>query len=404
MPSSPVAQDSSVCSVLVVDDDQLMTELLSILLRDLSISDIRVAEDGQQALATLAQYQSDVMICDLKMPGMDGTVLMKHLANMPSPPTLILLSGEDPRVLEASRHLAATRGLSVLGALQKPVDRSQLAKLLFNWSPSAPREDKQRPRLDETGLRTGLATGAYWLAYQPKLDLQSGEMVGAEALLRWHDSEAGEIAPDQVVRAAELHDCIDELTLCVLRQAVMDRAKLAAAGIFLNIAINVSLRNLNDAQMVERIVDTVVAKGEDPVNFTLEITETHQVNDLATTLEMLIRLRMNGFRIALDDYGTGASTMQLLQQFPSTEMKIDGSFVAAAPSSDQDRAFLSTAIELGTKLGQVIVAEGIETKAQWALAIKLGCHLGQGYYFSKPLPLDSLISWTKSRVLPLPLG
>ncbi|QBB69942.1 EAL domain-containing protein [Pseudolysobacter antarcticus] len=396
--TSVISGQVSALSALVVDDDPLMTEIVSALLRDFALVDIETAQDGNEALAMLSLRHVDLMVCDLNMPGMDGALLLKHLADFPSPPALILLSGEHPRVLEASGQLAATLGLTVLGVLQKPVDRVRLAELLQRYNTQFPKREKSGAtiELSKQDLRRGLKKGTQRLAYQPKIDLKSGELVGAEALLRWKDPELGNIPPNHVVSSAERHGFIDELTLAILHQAVMDRAKLVAADLPINIAVNLSLHNLRMPDMVEHIIQIVTAKGDKPANFTLEITETCLIEDLATALEMLIRLRMNGFQLAIDDYGTGASTMQFLQQFPTTEMKIDRSFVVAAPLSEHGCAFLSTAIELGTKLGQVTVAEGIETFAQCTLATKLGCQQGQGFYFSEPLPLDAFIAWARS--------
>lgn len=399
MSSVPVPPELRVHSALIVDDDLVTIELLSVLLRDWVIADIETAPDGGHALAVLARRNVDLVICDLNMPGMDGAVLTKHLAALPHRPALILISGEDPRVLEAGMRLAIARGLVVLGFLRKPVDGSRLLELLRTYQPSdgRPHPFADRCAMDERSLRDGLVKGIHRLVYQPKVDLRSGALVGVEALLRWHDPVHGDIAPHEVVGVAERHHCIDELTLSILERAALDRSKFADAGVAVNVAVNVSLRNLRNEEMVEKIIDTVTLQGNAPSDFTLEITETHLVEDLATVLEVLIRLRMSGFHLALDDYGTGASTMQLLQQFPSTELKIDRSFVAAAPLSDQGRAFLSTAADLGKRLGQVIVAEGIETEREMALASELGCDQGQGYYFSRPLPFDLLLEWAHAR-------
>lgn len=387
-------------STLIVDDDQVTTELFSALLRDWVIADIETASDGDHALAVLARRDVDLVICDLNMPGMDGAVLTKHLAALPHRPALILISGEDLRVLEAGMRLAVARGLVVLGFLQKPIDRSRLLELLRAYRPAERGSQGFADRfamMDEQCLRDGLIKGIHRLVYQPKVDLRSGALSGVEALLRWHDPVHGDIAPQEVVDVAERHHCIDELTLSILERAALDRSKFADAGVAVNVAVNVSLRNLRNEGMVEKIIDAVATQGNAPSDFTLEITETHLVEDLATALEMLIRLRMSGFHVALDDYGTGASTMQFLQQFPSTEMKIDRSFVAAAPLSDQGRAFLSTAADLGKRLGQVVVAEGIETEREMALASEVGCDQGQGYYFCRPLPVDGLLEWVHAR-------
>jgi EAL domain-containing protein (putative c-di-GMP-specific phosphodiesterase class I) len=157
------------------------------------------------------------------------------------------------------------------------------------------------------------------------------------------------------------------------------------------------MQNLRSFSIVDRMADIVTSVHDRPDRYTLEVTETRLIDDLAQVLEVLIRLRLQGFKIAIDDYGTGAATMQLLAQLPSTELKIDRSFVAAAPRDEQGRALLQSAIELGLQLGQIVVVEGVETEMEARLARELGSHLGQGYLYGRPMQLEELIAWTRAR-------
>lgn len=384
---------------LVVDDDPMMAELLSMFLRDCGLAQIETADEGQAALDLLSTRPADLLICDLNMPGMDGVQLISRVATLEHRPAIILLSGEDPRILESSRQFAEAKELKVLGVLGKPVAREPLMALLLRHDPDLElRGDKQQHvAVDAARLRAGLDNGAVSLIYQPKVDLHSGKVVGVEALLQWEDPVSGRVPTIDVVTAAEEYGMIDELTLAVLARAARDRRYAADHGLALDFAINLSMKNLGDPAIVDRMLDIVANEGCEPSDFTLEITETHLVDDLARILEPLLRLRLLGFRIALDDYGTGASTMQMLSQLPSSEMKLDRSFVAAGPRSPQGRILLQSAVELGLQMDQSIVAEGIETDEERALALELGCHVGQGYLFARPLPLDALLDWSRAR-------
>lgn len=388
---------------LVVDDDPLMAELIAMLLRDYGFAQVDMADGGQAALEHLSRRTVHLLICDLNMPGMDGVQLMSRIAALEQHPAIILVSGEHSRILDSSRQFAEAKQLTLLGVLRKPVAREPLASLLDRYRPGIglPRADRTRPPLDAAYLSKDIENGAVRLAYQPKVDLRSGGLVGVEALLRWTDPTSGMVPPVHVVDAAERSGLIDELTIAVLGQAARDRRAAADRGIFLDFAINVSLKNLRDAGIVERMQETVVSELGEPSDFTLEITETHLVDDLATVLEPLLRLRLLGFKISLDDYGTGASSMQLLSQLPSTELKIDRSFVTAGPQSMQGRAFMQSAVELGLQMGQSIVAEGIETEEERALALELGCQVGQGYLFSRPLPFEELMAMAGKMLQPV---
>jgi EAL domain-containing protein (putative c-di-GMP-specific phosphodiesterase class I) len=385
--------------VMVVDDDPMMTALIDLLLRSLDIAQIETLNEGAAALGRLTMQTADLLICDLNMPDMDGVQLMNRVASLEQRPAIILLSGEDPRILDSSRQFAEAKRLSVLGVLRKPLARESLMELLRRYRPDPDHHahERQRTNLSAVDLTVGLGNGALHLVYQPKVDLRSGALVGVESLLRWSDPRCGSVNPADVVASAERHELIDELTLAVLAHAARDRHLAASQGLAINFAVNLSLRNLKQASIVGRMHEIVTKARNESSDFTLEVTETHLVDDVAGVLEALIRLRLLGFKIALDDYGTGASTMQMLSRLPSTELKIDRSFVAAAPNSRQGRAFLKSAIELGLQMGQSVVAEGIETESERALALELGCQFGQGFLFARPLAFDALLAWDRER-------
>jgi EAL domain-containing protein (putative c-di-GMP-specific phosphodiesterase class I)/ActR/RegA family two-component response regulator len=382
---------------LVVDDDPMMVEIISALLGDAGLVSLETAGNGTAALERLATHPVELLVCDLNMPGMDGIRLMSHVASLPDSPAIILLSGEDPRVLDVSRQFAEAKGLTILGVLSKPVDFESLMAVLLLYHPAA-RPPPQSARKIILGERIGIGLNidSLHLAYQPKVDLKDGSLIGVEALLRWEDAELGSVLAPEVVRAAESANLIDALTLAVLTRAVHDRAAMARSGIDINIAFNVSMHNLHNLAIIDRMSEIVTAANDRPDRYTLEVTETHLMENLAHVLEALVRSRLQGFKVAIDDYGTGAATMQFLLQLPSTELKIDRSFVAAGPRSEQGRVLLQSAIELGIRLGQVVVAEGVETETEEQLVRELGCHLAQGYFYARPMNVDELIAWTST--------
>lgn len=387
-------RDLNTLNILVVDDDRFMVEAVSIALRDLGVASIETATEGAAALDRLLASSFDLLICDLNMPGMDGLGLLGHVASLPVRPAIVLFSGEDPRILEAARQFAEAKSLTILGTASKPMTRQALEGLLRNDGPPVRQfEHNARVPLERGHIGAGLRTGTVALAYQPKCSLADGSVAGAEALLRWRDPELGNVPPQDIVRAAERHGLIDELTLAVLAIATRDRARLLQAGIDMHIACNVSMHNLYHAAIVERMHAVVAEAGDRPDRYTLEVTETHLIDDLPSVLEALIRLRFQGFGLAIDDYGTGAASMQFLMQLPSTEVKIDRTFVVNAARSEAGRALLQSAIDIGLALDQDVVAEGVETEQDDRLLRTMGCRFAQGYFYARPMPLEALAEW-----------
>ncbi len=159
------------------------------------------------------------------------------------------------------------------------------------------------------------------------------------------------------------------------------------------VSVNLSLKSLDDPKLADRITETVRRQGVDPSFIILEVTETAAMTDVARCLENLARLRMKGFGLSIDDYGTGYSSMQQLARVPYTELKIDQSFVLGAASQPRLRVMLESSMELANRLGLTVVAEGVETRQDWDLLKQLGCHKAQGYFIAKPLPADKFLDW-----------
>ena len=199
-------------SILITDDDQFMQSLMERVLGTLGISQIAKADDGQAALDWLdgPDNKADVILLDLNMPGMDGLETLRHLSERDTPPALVLVSGEDTRVLSTARDLAAAHKLRVLGAVSKPVKPDQLSELLAK-AEDAKQHQKRAPReqLSADELRAGLARGAVEPHFQPKVDIPSRKLIGVEALVRWRNEDGSMTFPDQFIPAAEKHDLID---------------------------------------------------------------------------------------------------------------------------------------------------------------------------------------------------
>ena len=239
-------------------------------------------------------------------------------------------------------------------------------------------------------LDSAIDKGEVWVAYQPKLDLASRQIVGAEALARWTHPEKGPIAASEFVAAAEQHDRIGKLTDFVLDTAVAAGASITRKGRDFNIAVNLSARLLTDRSFTLRLQAMLARHGLEARHLTLELTETAAIIGSGEAVEMLARLREIGVNIAIDDYGTGHSTLDYLKKIPAGEIKIDQSFVKAMCDNRSDRVMVQSTIALAHSLGRKVVAEGVEQREILDALIEMKCDVAQGYIIGRPMSLESL--------------
>ena len=383
--------------VLIVDDNKFMISLVKRILDKLEIAAPLEANDGASALERLDEAAVDVIVCDLNMPGMDGIEFLRHLADREARPALILLSGEDKTVLNTAVQLGQAHGLRVLGAVPKPVAREPLEALLAQVSVGDETRSQFKPEtLTSDEIRKGLEGDAVELVFQPKVSIADREVVGVETLLRWNDPVRGLMGPFAVIPVAEECGLINDLTEVVFRKAMAQCGAWRADGHDFKVAVNVSMHDLDRYDFPDFVVDTAEAEGVDPSTVVLEVTESRLMADIAKPLEILTRLRMKGVGLSIDDYGTGASSMQQLKRIPFTELKIDREFVAGAPQDDEARAMLVSSVGLGKDLALSVVAEGVETQAEWDLVASLGVDIVQGYFVAKPMTAEDLEDWLQN--------
>ena len=239
-------------------------------------------------------------------------------------------------------------------------------------------------------LDSAIDRGEVWVAYQPKLDIATQRIIGAEALARWTHPEKGPIAASEFVAAAEAHDRIGKLTDFVLEKSIAAAAGLDKHGRDFEIAVNLSARLLSDKGFTLRVAALLARHGLDPSNLTLELTETAALADSGESLEMITRLRELGVRISIDDYGTGLSTLDYLKKIPASEIKIDQSFVKGMVDNRSDRLMVQSTIGLAHSLGRKVVAEGVEQREILDLLAEMECDIAQGFAIGRPMSLESL--------------
>lgn len=385
-----VSIDWQLFNVLVVDDDPFQRSIVAKLLGQLGINKVVSADDGHAAAVQLAK-NFDLIFLDLNMPGMDGIEFLNVLAAHSSDPGLIFFSGEDVRLLEVAEELARGLSISVLGSVAKPISKENIVQLLEQRASQLTLRQPQveQKELTEQEVLDGIEAGAIFMFYQPKVDTKTLALVGVEALLRWQTPQGQLIGPGAIIPVAERTGIIHQLTLAIFEASMIQLGGWLREGHNLSMSCNFSIPDLMQPNIVESL-DAVLQLAAVPAEkVTLEITESRLPEDISKVMSSLTRLRLKGFEISIDDFGTGFSSMEQLRRFPFTELKIDQAFVTGAADKPAALAILESSIDLARRLNIRSVAEGIETEEDLSLCRRLGVDLAQGYYLSKPMaPLD----------------
>ncbi|MBY0243509.1 MAG: EAL domain-containing protein [Burkholderiaceae bacterium] len=244
-----------------------------------------------------------------------------------------------------------------------------------------------------TELRNAIERNEFRLFVQPKIALGTGQVVGAEALVRWVHPERGNVFPDQFIPFAEQTGFIRVLTRWMMEQSAMLSQQLASLGIHLKLSVNLSTRDLMDQDLPVKFADVLARHQLAPSAFCLEITESAIMDDPVRAQQTLERLHLMGLDLSIDDFGTGYSSLAYLKRLPVNELKIDKSFVLNMEHDIGDTKIVRSTIDLGHNMGLRVVAEGIESEAVWRLLMLMGCDQGQGYFMSRPMPAADLAKW-----------
>jgi diguanylate cyclase (GGDEF)-like protein len=246
-------------------------------------------------------------------------------------------------------------------------------------------------------LRRATDNDQVYLAYQPKVDLHTGDVVGVEALARWRHPELGELSPRRFIPLAESTGLIDEMTQRLLEQGLRQLRQWHEAGHDLSLAVNVSARLLGAASFVDVVAEQLRHFDIRPRHLTLEVTESMIMVDLPSALATLRRLRDLDVRLSIDDFGTGYSSLAYLRKLAVDELKIDRSFVHRVAVDRYDAAIVDMAVRLGHEFGLTVVAEGVEDAAALDALRELGCDLAQGYHVAVPRPAAEMTTWLDTR-------
>ena len=391
--------------ILLLDDDPFILKLVTHQLNILGHHAVWPASNGQQALSIVdgGKDVTGLIFLDLNMPEMDGIEFVHHLVDRNYSGSLVLMSGEDGRMLHATKTLIEAHNINLLGTLHKPMTLADLRSVLDAWKPLIKLSTTvyKQPYTAER-VNEAIEKGELVNYYQPQVDLTTGQIIGFETLVRWLHPEDGLIPPDQFIPTAESAGHVQFLTRWVISEALAQAQRWHDDGYDWHVSVNVSMYDLVSLSFINYIVEQTSKANLTPSNVMIEVTESRLMRDQRVTLEILTRLRMKRFKLSIDDFGTGHSSLTQLRDIPFDELKIDKSFVHGADKDETLSAIFAASVDMARTLGMDVVAEGIEDRRDWNYVRQSGCKVAQGYFIGKPMLARDIPNWIdewKNRLL-----
>lgn len=352
------------------------------------------AANLSEAIDKFSRRPHSVVVIDLGLGQPDCMHLLRQLRHAHGDPSVIFVSRTGDRTHADLPQAARGLGLRVAGALPRPVDPYRLHALLLS-NPIRQRSDS-RPAgsfPSTHDLEQALRDAEIHTEYQPKTDLATGETVGVEALARWHSPTFGEISPDRFVAMAEQSDLIGKLTFRVLDDAIAACRRWREVRPDCSVAVNISPTVLADPGLLP-MVDAILRRNQMPPDALIaEVTESTLIAHLPAATDALTRLSVRGVGVSMDGFGAGYSSLASLLRMPVTELKIDRSFIGVCRTDPDAWKLVRATVSLARELGMNVVAEGIETEDISDRLRDVGCDMGQGWYFGRPMQGDAMLRW-----------
>jgi EAL domain-containing protein (putative c-di-GMP-specific phosphodiesterase class I)/AmiR/NasT family two-component response regulator len=381
---------------LVLEDHPFQRAYAVKVLRHLGCTEIFEAEDGEQALALLQQVGAvDITLCDLQMNGMDGLEFLQQASHSNLVGAIIISSSMSSDLRCSVQKIVSLLGMRLLGDAGKPLRPETLLPLLEKHSSITynPLSRTAAPELpDRQEVAQALQDHQIKAYYQPKINLHTGQIYGVEVLTRWLHPVKGVLTPASFMPTLERCGLMDELLFDQLNQALKLQKQVLEKHISLNFAFNLQTSQLAGGQLSQRVKSKLDQFDLPGSGLTFELTEGGLLEAAAESIETLVRLRMMGCQLSIDDFGSGFSSMQRLCQLPFNEIKLDIEFVRTL-QEQRCQTVISSILTLGQSLGMSVVAEGIETPEQRDKLLDLGCSRGQGYLYARPMSGADLLSW-----------
>jgi EAL domain-containing protein (putative c-di-GMP-specific phosphodiesterase class I) len=381
---------------LIAEGDEAQRRVIVDILHRAGATQITEAPDGDTALRCLGlRYQPavNVIILDLQVPGTDALEVIRRMGDLQTRAGLIIFGSQTNSVLFSIESMADAFGLNVLGVMTKPLIAGRLEAVIASHLKPPEVSTERVPTLSFAEVAHGLQANEFDPHFQPKIELETGRVKGLEMFARWRHGRYGLLGPGSFMPALVDNHRIDFLDWGMIEKSVQACRRLHDDGIPISFSVNVDPSTLAHPQFMEQIDACLERHRIMPDYLTFEMTEKAVLTTTPHFLERLLRLRMKGFGLAIDDYGTGLINLQLLARVPFSELKIDRSFVDGAFRKPAIATVLRSCLGLSRSLERRSVAVGVETKQDWDFLQGLGCTYAQGYYIAKPMPVEEFPDW-----------
>lgn len=385
-------------SVLIIDDDPTQVAIMQAYFASLKVPDIKGTTNPSEALNYINNKQNeiDLIVSDLQMPEMDGLEFLRHLNGLKYVGKLAIISGVKSDLLDHASRLAKMHRLNIIGQVSKPVTKSSLDNVFLKEAKENSFAVKSEQYfITQNDFSRAMDNNEIEPYFQPKIDVQTGRVIGAEALVRWNKPDVGFVSPEVLINFAEKNGRIEELTFYLFNKALKSSVEFLAIDPKQIFATNLSPDMARNLSLPDQLLSRIKSFGLKTESFSFEVTENNVLNLDTTTLEVLSRLRILNFDVAIDDFGTGSSNIQTLRDFPYSELKIDRAFVSNATNDVFSRETVRAAVSLSHDRGMKIVAEGVEDVETFAFIKQQGIEYAQGFLFSKALSHEDYIAFIK---------
>lgn len=380
---------------LVVEDHEFQRHALVRLLRTLGAEAVHSAEDGRAALQVIRDPDRpvDIVISDLSMPGMDGLEFVRHLSESGARVSLILASALEAPLLLSIANMARAYKVRLLGVVGKPAAAVKLQPLIELHRQQQAESGSEDSAFGLAEIADAWAHGEFEAWFEPRVRLNTGAVVAMDAKPRWRHPTRGLLEPADFMPSMAARGLQDDFAWLVLQKCVAQCRAWRGAGLDLAVAAPLLFSSLTDTQMAARIRQIAANEEVEPRHLVLGVREDALNTGQARALENLARLRVEGFGLAIDDFGSGPMEIERLAMVAFTEVKILSTFVSGAHRDEGVRAGLAVGLEMAQQLKLRAIAAGISSKDEWELLHDWGCEQGQGPFIAEAMPAQAVESW-----------
>lgn len=394
--------DYSDLRVLLIDDQPVARQYMRGVLAAAGIEQVVEAGNAQAALQAVTERGStfDLALCDLRMPGKDGIEIIRMLADLGLQCAVAILSVEDERVIESAGRLAKLRGLNLVGAISKPLTEEKLESIVGAMTAARQRKLPTAPVVSEAELAQAFSRGEIELHYQPKIQMVSGECIGGAATVRWGHPVHGMLGPEEIIPACEASPALlAQLTRVSLRDALSTCGRWQADGRGLSVSIGISPLAFDHLDFPDRLEAMAFECSVLPDQVTIEVRESTLTGSPALLVDIAARLRIKGFRLALDHFTGRLAAMEQILAVPFSEIKLDPEGVDGCAVLPAKRAIVEAGLALARNLRLTSVAVGVANRPDWELLTTDGCYAAQGPFIARPMPESGFGIWASQWML-----